>query len=73
MGYKEDGELFPKDADGKFIFSDVDYIDSWKGMEECVKQGLVKSIGVSNFNSKQIERILAICTIKPAVLQVGQF
>lgn len=71
MGYKEDGELFPKDADGKFIFSDVDYIDSWKGMEECVKQGLVKSIGVSNFNSKQIERILANCTIKPAVVQVG--
>lgn len=70
MAYKEDGELFPKDADGKFIFSEVDYVDTWKAMEDLVKQGLVKSIGLSNFSSKQIDRILASCSIKPAVLQV---
>lgn len=70
MGYQEDGELFPKDADGKFIFSKVDYVDTWKGMEECVRLGLVKSIGLSNFNHKQIDRILSNCSIKPAVLQV---
>lgn len=39
-------------------------------MEGLVSSGLVKSIGVSNFNENQIERILKMCTIKPAVVQV---
>ena len=32
--------------------------------------GLVRSIGVSNFNSEQIQRICDNCRIKPAVNQV---
>lgn len=39
-------------------------------MEQCVRKGLVKSIGVSNFNARQLERIMAECNIKPAVNQV---
>jgi hypothetical protein len=39
-------------------------------MEECVKLGLTKSIGLSNFNSQQIQRILDNATIKPVVNQV---
>ncbi|ODN06177.1 Aldo-keto reductase family 1 member B10 [Orchesella cincta] len=70
MGYLEDRELFPKDDNGKFLYSDADFVDTWKAMEECVNQGLIKSIGLSNFNSQQIERVLSIAKIKPAVLQV---
>ena len=44
--------------------------ETWLAMEECVKQGLAKSIGVSNFNSQQIDRILKIASIKPVVNQV---
>ncbi|KAH1020231.1 hypothetical protein HUJ04_009935 [Dendroctonus ponderosae] len=34
VGYKEDLENFPKDAEGNILFSDVDYLDTWKAMEE---------------------------------------
>lgn len=52
------------------IFSDVDYLDTWRGMEDCLTQGLTKSIGVSNFNSEQITRLLDHCKIKPANNQI---
>ncbi|XP_038221004.1 aldo-keto reductase family 1 member B1-like isoform X1 [Zerene cesonia] len=70
QGYKEDGELFPADASGKIQFSDVDYVDTWKALEPLVGEGLVRSLGISNFNSKQIDRLLKSATIKPVVNQV---
>ena len=39
-------------------------------MEEAVDQGLAKAIGVSNFSSKQIERVLTSARIPPANTQV---
>ncbi|KAF7285424.1 hypothetical protein GWI33_010673 [Rhynchophorus ferrugineus] len=69
-GYKEEAETFPKDEAGNIIFSDVDYLDTWKAMEELVKKNLVKSIGLSNFNKAQITRILEKGSIAPAVLQI---
>ncbi|KAI4503124.1 hypothetical protein M0802_002168 [Mischocyttarus mexicanus] len=62
--------LWPVVKNGKPYFGDSDYTDTWKGMEECVKLGLTKSIGLSNFNSIQIDRILSIATIKPVMNQV---
>ncbi|XP_059608408.1 aldo-keto reductase family 1 member B1-like [Phlebotomus argentipes] len=70
MGYKEGGEIFPADTDGKTLFSDVDYLETWKGMEECLKAGLTRSIGLSNFNIRQVERVLAAGSVKPAMNQV---
>lgn len=40
-------------------------------MEKLPELGLVKSIGVSNFNSKQLERLMANCRIKPVTNQVN--
>lgn len=60
----------PKDAEGNLILSNTDYLETWKGMEECVRQGLTRSIGVSNFNSEQITRLLENSTIKPVNNQV---
>lgn len=44
--------------------------ETWKALEECVKLGLTRSIGLSNFNSEQIERIMKVAEIKPVVNQV---
>jgi len=70
QGYLEDNGLFPKDANGKIINANTDYLDTWKAMENAVEAGKVRSIGVSNFNVKQIQRIFEHGTIKPAVLQI---
>jgi diketogulonate reductase-like aldo/keto reductase len=48
----------------------VDHAEIWRQMERAVDQGLTKSIGLSNFNQKQIEHVLDHCRIKPAILQV---
>lgn len=71
IAYKDGDELFPTNADGSLTLSDVDYVDTWKAMEELVKKGLAKNIGVSNFNSEQIERLLKNSTIKPVTNQVN--
>jgi len=63
-------QLYPMDSDGKMRFSDVDYLETYAAMEGFVAEGLVKSIGVSNFNSKQVERVLNDCTVKPVTNQV---
>lgn len=39
-------------------------------MEKLVDEGLVKGIGVANFNKCQLERLLSVARIKPDVLQV---
>uniref|UniRef100_U5EWM3 Putative aldo/keto reductase family n=1 Tax=Corethrella appendiculata TaxID=1370023 RepID=U5EWM3_9DIPT len=70
MGYKEGDSLFPKDENGIFYRSDVDYLDTWKEMEKLVDAGLAKSIGVSNFNARQIDRVCESARIKPVVNQV---
>lgn len=58
------------DADGNIQHSDTDYVDTWKVLEACVKKGLTKSIGISNFNSKQVQRVLDVATIPPVTNQV---
>lgn len=39
-------------------------------MERLVQNGRVRSIGLSNFNQQQTERILAAANIKPVINQV---
>ncbi|EHA98586.1 Aldo-keto reductase family 1 member C1-like protein [Heterocephalus glaber] len=51
-------EIFPMDEDGKLVFDTVDLCTTWKAMEKCKDAGFAKSIGVSNFNSRQLEMIL---------------
>lgn len=70
IGYQEGEVLSPVDALGQVITSDVDYVETWLGMEDVKRAGLTKSIGVSNFNIAQLKRILQNCSIVPTMNQV---
>jgi diketogulonate reductase-like aldo/keto reductase len=41
----------------------------WRVLEEYVNQGLIRSIGVSNFNEAQLAYVLDHCQIKPVLNQ----
>ena len=43
---------------------------TWQALEEFVDQGLIKSIGVSNYRPKHIQELMGYCRIKPVVNQI---
>ena len=43
--------------------------ESWRAMEEAVKAGKIRAIGISNFRREHIDALLKTATIKPAVNQ----
>ena len=47
-----------------------DYLSAYHAMEEAVKLGKVRSIGLSNFEGEALDEVLEAATIKPAALQV---
>ncbi|XP_038175868.1 aldo-keto reductase family 1 member B7-like [Arvicola amphibius] len=58
QGFQAGNELIPRDDKGNILVSKATFLDAWEAMEELVDQGLVKALGVSNFNHLQIERLL---------------
>ncbi len=60
----------PSAANPKMEIDLVPIHETWGAMEELVKKGLVKNIGLSNFNISLIRDLLSYASIRPAVLQV---
>ncbi|KAJ8678962.1 hypothetical protein QAD02_014749 [Eretmocerus hayati] len=54
---------------GDFDFT-TDHLSVWRAMEDQVKAGRVRSIGLSTFNASQILRIWNQAEIKPSNLQI---
>lgn len=67
---KPDSKMRSIYENGKVILNEFDIKKLWPRMENLVKKGLVKSIGVSNFGIENITKVLNICTIKPVVNQI---
>lgn len=49
---------------------DIDYVDTWREMEQLLETGKVRSLGVSNFNSQQLDRLVSLARIKPVANQI---
>lgn len=52
------------------ILHDVDYSNTWKGMEKVYKSGKAKAIGVSNLSVPKLERLLKTAEVVPAANQI---
>lgn len=45
------------------------YMAGYRMMERAYREGKVRAIGLSNFDREQIEKIMPLCEVKPALLQ----
>ncbi|HEY2718046.1 MAG TPA: aldo/keto reductase [Solirubrobacteraceae bacterium] len=46
------------------------YVETWQAFVELQAEGLVRSIGVSNFEPEHLERVIAETSVTPAINQV---
>jgi len=69
VAVKQGDWVFPFPEEEAFTSFDLKGV--WQAMEECQKQGLTKSIGVSNFSIKKLQNLLSFATIPPSVNQVS--
>jgi D-xylose reductase len=60
----------PDAAEPRMVPARVPIAQTWRKMEELVRAGLVRNIGVCNFNVSLLRDLLSIAEIAPAVLQV---
>ena len=49
---------------------DVDYVETWKAMEEIYASGRCRAIGVSNFQAHHLRRLFGETQVRPAVNQI---
>jgi len=63
--------LWPKEGGRVKIdqSNDAEFMQTWKAMEKLVENRWVKSIGLSNVNKEQLQRVLKEGKIRPAVIQ----
>ncbi|XP_055345312.1 aldo-keto reductase family 1 member A1-like isoform X2 [Paramacrobiotus metropolitanus] len=68
--YVDEWTWTPRDATGTIRYDTADHAATWKELEKAVNAGLVRSIGLSAVNCRQVQYILDHCTITPANVQV---
>jgi len=60
----------PDAKDPKLELAEVPYQETWRAMEDLVRKGLVKSIGISNIGTHGIRDVWNYAEIKPTALQI---
>jgi len=59
-----------RDVRGRAVCAPVPIEETWAAMEALVEEGLVRAIGVSNFNLPRLQSLCARSRVKPALLQI---
>jgi diketogulonate reductase-like aldo/keto reductase len=64
-------EQDPRDANGDVIYDKgITLLDTWRAMEDLVKGGKCKAIGISDVGLEQTQQIVEAARIKPSVVHV---
>lgn len=64
-------DRFPRDSQGKMILGKTTFVDTWKAMEQLVKTGKAKAIGVSNFSKGELETLIRECSVVSQMSKKG--
>lgn len=59
-----------EEKNGTIGLENVTILDTYRALEKLVDEGLIKSIGISNFSGSIIMDLLRGCSIKPVALQI---
>ena len=65
--------VFKTDKNGTIVCDITPLLDTWRFIESKYKAGVIKAIGISNFNIVQIQDLYEKAEIKPQNLQVFLF
>lgn len=64
------GTSYPKGGEDFLSYEEAPLEDTWLEMEDAVNEGLIKHIGVSNFNITRLKEISGNASIQPEMNQV---
>jgi diketogulonate reductase-like aldo/keto reductase len=71
FAFRPGDEQDPRDANGNVIYDQgVTLLDTWRALEDLVKEGKCKAIGLSDVSLQQAQEIFEAARIKPAVIHV---
>ncbi len=62
--------LAPRKGSEYITLDEIPLIETWRGMQDALKAGLVKHIGVSNFSAKKLKDLIPQTEFKPEMNQV---
>lgn len=62
--------LGPRSGSDYITLEEIPVIETWRGMEDALKSGLTKHIGVSNFSIKKLQELIPLAFDKPEMNQV---
>ncbi|GAA0974492.1 aldo/keto reductase [Nocardioides aquaticus] len=46
------------------------YVEAWRALVDCQREGLIRSVGVSNFTPTHLDRVIEATGVTPAVNQI---
>lgn len=64
------GVAFPKKPEDFLSLDEIPLSETWSAMEACLKAGLCRHIGVSNFSQEKMANLIKKCSLKPELNQV---
>ena len=67
---QQEQKAFPTDTSGDRAFADISIESAWRRLEEICYRGLTRTIGICNISAMQLQRILDMASIPPAIVQI---